>query len=230
MALVWVAALFSTASAQEANVIEGLVIDTTEEAPPSVPVVVWYEEYGVDHEPVSARTDAGGEFRLALPDNLGEFGLLSVREPGYNSAVLRWPAAIDRDIVLRLTKPTPIYGKLVNASGLPVSDAMLKWRMAHDGRLTSGTVAVAPDGSFYALVPGKSDALRLVGWARLYAPTQANFSYNANEEPATTILRTLEDVRAGGAAAPIQNEGDEYLQDWIDEILSQEPVAEPAPR
>ena len=231
-ALVWAAVLFTTMSAQEPIVIEGRVVDATEKAetPPRDSVVVWYEEYGIDHEPVFTRTGEKGKFKLNLPGNLGKLGLLSVREPEYNSAVRRWPAAIDRDLVLRLTKPIPIYGRVVNASGLAVSGTMLKWRMAHDGRLTSGVVAAAPDGSFDLLVPSKSDALRLVAWAHLYAPTEADFSYNASEKLATTTtLRTLEDMRPGGAAAQIRDEGDQYLQDWIDEILSQEPVAEPAP-
>ena len=228
-AIVWAATLLTSAAAQGPNVIEGRVVDATEEkeAPPSPPVEIWYEEFGLDHEPVSAHTDIGGKFKLNLPGNLGKLGLLSVREPGYNSAMLRWPTAVDRDIVLRLTKPISIYGRLVNSSGKAVSGAKLKWMMPYDGRLTSGMVAAAPDGSFNLLVPSRSDALRVVAWGDLYAPTKAHFSYNVGEKLATTTLRTL-DMRIGVPGAG--GGEDQYLQDWIDEILNQEPAAEPAPR
>ena len=204
-ALVVATALLATAEAQETaeaqkpTVIEGQVVDATaDEAPPIPPVAVWYEESGIDHEPVSTFTGAGGEFRLDLPDNLGRFGLLYVREIGYNSAVLSWPRPADRDTVLRLTKPILIHGKLANASGVAVSGATLKWRMPFDDRLTSGTATAASDGSFAVLVPGKSDDLRLVAWADLYAPTEADFSYNGEKLPVTT-LTTLEDMRGGVA-------------------------------
>ena len=233
VALVVVVAVLMTAEAQETaeaqkpTVIEGRVVDATvDEAPLRHPVAVWYEESGIDHEPVSTSTGTDGKFRLDLPDNLGKFGLLYVREIGYNSAVLSWPRPADRDTVLRLTKPILIHGKLANASGVAVSGATLKWRMPFDFRLTSGTATAAADGSFAVLVPSKSDDLRLVAWADLYAPTEADFSYDGERLPITT-LTTLEDIRGGAA----DRTGDpQYLQDWIDEILSQEPVAEPAPR
>ena len=239
--LVWAAALLTTTAAQEP--IKGHVVDATRgEAPPSDPVEVHYREHGITDGSVSTHTGGDGEFTLDLPGGWGKSGLLYVREPEYNSAVLRWPP-VDRKVVLRLTKPIPIYGRLVNTSGLAVSGARLKWRMAYDGRLTSGTAAADQDGSFYVLIPGKpveSEALRLAAWADLHAPTKVEFSYTDHEKP-DTVLRTLEDVRGDRVGIQIPRDlEDDYIQDWIDEILSQhdrideilsqEPATEPSPR
>ena len=227
-AFAWAVAalLTTTAAAQEAVEINGTVVDADTEEAPREGVRVWYEEFGAVYEPVFADTENTGGFTFDLVGGMGKFGLLSVREPGYNSAVLGWPVPADTDIVFRLSKPIRIYGKLVNASGVPVSGAMLKWSMPHDDRLTSGTGIAEQDGTFGMLVPGKSDALRLAAWADLYASTKiAAFSYDSDEAPPPTVLKTLENMRGDAKA------DDQYLQDWIDEILSsQEPATELAPR
>lgn len=230
--IIWATALLATTSAQEPTVIEGRVVDMTDghEAAPHEPVVVWYAEAGIDHEPISTRTDLDGRFYLDIGE-LGDLGLLYVRETGYNSAVLSWPTPVDRDIVLRLTRPVTVYGRVVNASGMPVSGATLKWGMPFDGRLTSGTAAAAPDGSFAVPVPGMSGELRLVAWADLYAPTEAKYTYKykrdiGEETPVTTMI-SLEDLRDD----TIGRTGDpQYLREWVDEILAQEHVTGPVPR
>ena len=115
------------------------------------------ERRAADHEPVSTSTGADGKFRLDLPENLGKFGLLYVREIGYNSAVLSRPRPADRDTVLRLTKPIWIRRRLANASGVAVSGATLTWRMPFDDRLTVGHGSCGLEWLVAVLVPGRSD-------------------------------------------------------------------------
>lgn len=217
-------AMTSAAAAQEQTVIRGQVVDDAAKAPPKDPVVVWYEEFGGDYEPVHTRTVDGGLFTITLPIGMGARGLLAVREPGYNTAVLTWPAEVDRDAVLRLFKPVPIYGKVIDASGAPVSGTALKWSMRYDNRLTSGMGHAAQDGTFEMLVPARSEDLRLAAWAELYAPTATDFSYDHEAAP-ETVLETLESMQRD--ARTFDGEP-QYIQDWVNEILaSQESTAEP---
>ena len=206
----------SAVVAQERIVIDGFVVDAVTEKAPMPPVTVWYEEYGDEFASVSTSTKDNGWFKLDLPDGMGKLGLLSVREPGYNSAVLAWPVSPDTRIRLRLSKPVPIYGTITNSSGMAVSGAMLKWSMVHDGRGTSGMGFAERDGSFRVLVPAASDALRIAAWADLYAPTEVVFSYD-RETIEPTVLQTLEDVRE---LPPNQRADEKYLNDWINDILS----------
>ena len=138
---------------------------------------------------------------------------------GYNSALLAWPVPADTDVVLRLSKPVAIYGTVVNTSGLPVSGAMVKWSMKHDGRLASGVGTADENGSFRVLVPNKTDVPRIAAWADYYAPTKVSFSYDGNDKP-VTILHTLESMRDRESSLLLHSDDDRYLQDWIDEILS----------
>ena len=235
MALAWAAVPLTMSAAlepsaselpeQEAIVIEGRVIEAETEAPPSQSVVVRYQEHGEDgHEPVLVDTGHAGEFRFEFREaGMGKFGLLSVREPGYNSALLVWRMPTDTDVVLRLSKPVAIYGTIVNASGLPVSGAMVKWSMKHDGRLASGAGTADENGSFRVIVPNKTNVPRIAAWAGHYAPTKVSFSYDDSDKP-VTILHTLESVRDRESSPVRHGDDDRYLQDWINEILSsQEP-------
>ena len=234
--LVWAAVVLATLATDQLcaelrgqeTVIEGQVIEAATNEP-RASVEVQYREYEGDHEPVSATTSHDGRFRFELANGMGQFGLLYVHQPGYNSALWTWPGPVDSNVVLRLTKPVAIYGAIVNSSGLPVSGARLKWSMRHEGRLASGVGTASQDGTFLLHVPNRN-ALRIAAWADLYAPTEVAFSYDANAvEP--TVLRTLESVRA---LAPDQRADEKYLRDWINEILSDQgqegAYQEPPPR
>ena len=73
---------------------------------------------------------------------------------------------------------------------------------------------MAEDGSFYTLIPEKSDALRIAAWADDYAPTLATFSYRP-EELTDTVLQTLEKARDSGSYL----DAPDWLRDWVDELL-----------
>ena len=196
--------------------IRGHVTESETGKPPRTPVRVRYDEHDgdVEHRPLFADTGTYGEFAIQLRPGMGEFGLLSVREEGYNNALLVWPTPVDRDVVLLLTKPVEIHGRVIDEAGAPVDGSTVKWSMRYQGRLASGVTAVAEDGSFYTLIPEKSDALRIAAWADDYAPTLATFSYSP-DELTDTVLQTLEKARDSGSYL----DAPDWLRDWVDELL-----------
>lgn len=237
MVLVWAIA-FTVATGVESStaqalgqrdVIEGRVVDAETQEPPREPVTVTYQEHGdVDYEPVLADTDpTTGHFQLVLEPGTGEFGLISVRQPGYNSALLVWPVPVDTDVVMYLSRPVWLRGAIVNESGMPVSGAMVKWSMEHDGRLVSGVQAADSEGFFHVDVPRRADDLRIAAWAEHYVPARASYVFDVDHgEPPPTVLRSLESqlelrraIYARGETVARGETGDRYLEDWVDEIL-----------
>ena len=236
IALVWATVFTVAAGAQlsaaempgQEVVIQGHVVDAEMQQPPREPVTVTYREHGgADHEPVFAETDSTGRFRFAFEETgMGQFGLLSVRELGYNSALQVWPVPVDTDVVLYLSKPVGLHGTIVNESGMPASGARVKWSMTHDGRLASGVGAVNEEGFFHVYVPSRTDNLRIAAWADYYAPARAHYTFDVDGgAPQPTVLRTLESRAWMKSVEGGVN--DRYLQDWVDEILLAQDTQEP---
>jgi hypothetical protein len=196
--------------------IMGHVIESETGGAPRTSVWVRYDEHdgNVEHRPLYAHTGTYGEFAIQLRPEMGKFGLLSVREEGYNNALLVWPTPVDRGVVLYLTKPVEIHGRVIDEGGAPVDGSIVKWSMPYQGRLASGVTTVAEDGSFYTLIPEKSDALRIAAWADDYAPTLTTFSHSP-DEMTDTVLQTLEKARNSGSHL----DAPDWLRDWVDELL-----------